>query len=246
MNRSVDRYLACLGLAAALLAGILELAAGPGTRLDFWHFRTGLMLLTIAGIAGCAGAAVSLIAFVFGRVHGSSFRIAAAGLVIGLVVAGIPWSWSRISATVPRIHDITTDTRNPPSFSAILPLRKNALNPATYGGPVVAEQQLRAYPDIRPLVLAEAPGYAFDRAVSVARDMGWKIVSRDRKRGRIEATATTFWFGFKDDVVVRIEPAREGSRVDIRSVSRVGISDVGTNAKRVRTFLKKMKAGERG
>jgi uncharacterized protein (DUF1499 family) len=70
--------------------------------------------------------------------------------------------------------------------------------------------------------------------------MGWDIVAADAPAGRIEATATTRWFGFKDDVVVRIEPAGEGSRIDVRSVSRVGGSDVGTNAKRIRAYLRRL------
>ncbi len=70
--------------------------------------------------------------------------------------------------------------------------------------------------------------------------MGWKIVDENQAEGRIEATATTRWFGFKDDVVIRIAPSGgNGSRVDVRSVSRVGRSDVGTNARRIRAFLKK-------
>ena len=73
--------------------------------------------------------------------------------------------------------------------------------------------------------------------------MGWQIVDANAREGRIEATATTFWFGFKDDVVVRIVPAPGGSRVDVRSVSRVGVSDVGANAKRVRDFLQKLARG---
>lgn len=138
------------------------------------------------------------------------------------------------------IHDITTDTENPPVFVSILALRKDAPNSATYGGPEIAAQQHAAYPDIRPLVSDLPPERAFERSRSVARQMGWDIVDENPAEGRIEATATTRWFGFKDDVVVRIAPAAgDGSRVDIRSVSRVGRSDVGTNARRIRTFLKK-------
>jgi uncharacterized protein (DUF1499 family) len=243
MNRNLGQYLAFAGLGAAVLGGMLEIAAGPGTRLGIWQFRTGLALLRVAGIAGAAAAAVSLLAGILAGVHGPSFRTAAAGLLIGLIAAGIPVYWLRTAETVPRIHDITTDTRNPPVFRAILPLRRNARNPVTYGGPAVAEQQRRAYPDIRPLVLTGTPDAVFDRALSVAREMGWEIVWTDPRKEGFEATATTFWFGFKDDVVVRIEPVTKGIRVDVRSVSRVGLSDMGTNAKRIRMFLAKLKAG---
>lgn len=246
LNRRIGRYLVLAGLGLALLAAAAELVSGPGTRLGLWHYRTGITLLGIAGIAGGVAAAISLIAGILAGSHGPSYRMAVVGIIIGLVAAGIPWSWSRIGKQVPRIHDITTDTNDPPHFSAVLPLRANAQNPATYGGRVVAEQQNLSYPGIQPLMLAEPTDAVFERALAAAQTMGWEIAAVDRKQGRIEATATTFWFGFKDDVVVRIAPNKEGSRVDVRSASRVGVSDVGTNAKRVRAFLQKMKEESRG
>jgi uncharacterized protein (DUF1499 family) len=82
----------------------------------------------------------------------------------------------------------------------------------------------------------------FDRAVSAARKLGWHVVAAAPAEGRLEATDTTRWFGFKDDVVVRIAPAADGSRVDVRSVSRVGRSDLGTNARRIRAFLRELRA----
>ena len=66
------------------------------------------------------------------------------------------------------------------------------------------------------------------------------LVAAEAADGRIEATDTTFWFGFKDDVVVRVQPADNGSRIDVRSESRVGKSDVGTNARRIRAYLAKL------
>jgi uncharacterized protein (DUF1499 family) len=241
LSTRAGRHLAVIGLCLAVLAAAAEILSGPGTRIGIWHYRTGLMLFRIAGVAGCFGAIISLLGGIVAGSRKLSVRLAAAGIVIGLVAAGIPWSWSRIAGYVPPIHDITTDANDPPAFSAILRDRKDTDNPSAYGGPALAEKQERAYPDIRPLVLQAAPEVVFDLALSVGRGMGWKIVSEDRKQGRIEATATTFWFGFKDDVVVRLTPVNEGTRVDIRSASRVGKSDVGTNAKRVREFLENMK-----
>jgi uncharacterized protein (DUF1499 family) len=81
--------------------------------------------------------------------------------------------------------------------------------------------------------------------VSAARSLGWQVIDANEKEGRIEATDTTFWFGFKDDIVVRITPTAGGSRIDVRSVSRVGRSDLGTNAKRVRGYLKKIQQLEK-
>jgi uncharacterized protein (DUF1499 family) len=79
------------------------------------------------------------------------------------------------------------------------------------------------------------------KAIDAARALDWEIVASDAPAGRIEATATTMWFGFKDDIVVRVRPeAGGGSRVDVRSVSRVGQSDVGANAKRIREFIRRL------
>ena len=144
----------------------------------------------------------------------------------------------------PPIHDITTDTANPPSFVAILPLRAGAANPPEYGGREVADQQRRAYPDIAPLVLHVSATEAFDRVNAVVRDLGWELVASDRASGRIEATDTTLWFGFKDDVVVRIteDSSAQDSRIDVRSKSRVGVGDVGTNARRVRELLARLRS----
>jgi len=125
----------------------------------------------------------------------------------------------------------------------VLPLRAGAANPATYGGPEIAAQQKKAYPQIAPLDVALPPPRAFERALAVARDMGWTIVSSESSEGRIEATATTPFFGFRDDVVVRVSPAAKGSRIDVRSVSRIGRSDLGANARRVESYLDKFNAG---
>jgi uncharacterized protein (DUF1499 family) len=235
-------YLVEAGLALAVLAGIAEAFAGLGSRWGWWHFTTGFAILRWTVVGGLAAALISLAGGIVLR-HGAQRKallIAASGILVGLVVAAIPWSWMRTAQGVPRIHDITTDTTNPPRFRAILELRKDAANPVEYGGPVVAAQQQAAYPDIKPILLPVSPSTAFETAIRAAKGMGWRIVSGDEQEGRIEATATTFWFGFKDDVVVRIAPVPGGSRVDVRSVSRVGVSDVGTNAKRIHNFLHKV------
>ena len=107
---------------------------------------------------------------------------------------------------------------SPPRFVSVVPLRAGAPNPVEYGGPEIAAQQRQGYPDLQPLSLPLPPNQAFDRALATARMMGWEIVASDPPSGRIEATDTTFWFGFKDDVVIRVAPAPNGSRVDVRSL----------------------------
>jgi uncharacterized protein (DUF1499 family) len=165
------------------------------------------------------------------------------GILIGLVVVGIPWQMKRTAQRVPAIHDISTDTDDPPRFDAVLPLRKDAPNAADYGGPEIAAQQHAAYPDVRPLLWRMPSSHAFTQALHAAEAMGWEIVAADPIEGRLEATDTTFWFGFKDDIVVRIQGQPDGSRVDVRSVSRVGRSDVGTNARRIRKYLRRLEVG---
>jgi uncharacterized protein (DUF1499 family) len=117
-----------------------------------------------------------------------------------------------------------------------------AVSTAGDTAPAAAAQQQRAYPDLEPLVLPLPPPQAFAKALAAARASGWQIVSADPGSGRIQAVATTFWFGFKDDVTVRVAPQGAGSRIDVRSRSRVGRGDAGANAARIRSYLKKLRA----
>lgn len=225
----------------AVIAAALLLAAGPGTRLEWWDFRTGFLLMRWATYAGLAAAALALVMLVVPRTRASGRGVLLLALALGLGAALVPLNGVRQARAVPPIHDISTDTLRPPEFVAILALRAEAPNPAAYGGPEVARAQDEAYPDLRTQRIDAAPAEAFARALAAARAMGWDIVASDASAGRIEATDTTFWFGFKDDVVIRVEADRadgSGSRIDVRSVSRVGQSDVGTNAARIRAYLR--------
>lgn len=230
------------GFVLALIAGLTLFLAGGGYRLGWWDFRPGLTIFRWAAYVALAAAVISLVGAIVAR-PGSArrgFSLAVIGLIVGLVVTWIPWQWWQVVKSVPMIHDITTDTETPPVFVAILPLRADAANSAEYGGPKLAAQQRTGYPDLKPLTLQVPPAQAFTRALEVARSMGWEIAASEPTEGRIEATDTTFWFGFKDDVVVRITPAGSGSRIDVRSVSRVGKSDVGANAKRITEYLRRI------
>jgi uncharacterized protein (DUF1499 family) len=226
-----------LALAVAVIAALLLLLAGPGTRFGWWEFGTGFLMMRYAFFAGLAAAAVALVLLVIPRTRRGSAALLAMALVIGAGAAWVPWNGLRTVRSLPYIHDITTDTANPPQFVAVLPLRADAANPPEYAGEEVAAQQRQAYPDIQPLQLPLAPERTFELALQTALGQGWEIVAAMPQDGRIEATATTFWFGFKDDVVIRITADNGGSRVDVRSKSRVGRSDVGANASRVRAFL---------
>ena len=245
-----------LALLLAVVAAILLPAAGLGNRLDLWSFREGFTLLRVGLGVTAAAIVVSLIALIWSIASRprQGVMMALSALVIALAVAVVP-AMAVVDARMggyPAIHDITTDTDNPPEFIAVMPAREGA-NTAVYTentmpfgpdkGKTYAEIQKIYYPDIQPMELREPMDEAFKKALQAAEDMGWEIVAAEPDTGRIEATATTFWFGFKDDVVIRLTPEEEGTRVDVRSLSRVGMSDIGANAKRVRAYMEKLQAG---
>jgi len=229
-----------LVLLAALAAVLLLAGSGTGYRMGWWEYRRGFEMLSWALYTGLAAAALALVALALPKVRAGWRARLAIALVAGLAVAYVPWHWRQQAQSVPRIHDISTDTDNPPRFVAVLPLRKGAPNTAEYGGKEVAEAQRKGYPDIQPKMLEVPPQAAFSRALEAAERMGWTLVANDPAEGRIEATDTTFWYGFKDDIVIRVTPAGAGSRVDVRSVSRMGRSDIGANAQRIRRYLAKL------
>ena len=232
------------GLALALVAAVALLLAGAGHRFGWWSFGTGFQVLRWATFGGIAAAVISAAGLVIAPLRAQRrgmFR-ALAGLIIGLAVAGVPLSYLQTARSVPPIHDITTNPEDPPEFEAIVPMRADAPNPVAYGGSPVAAQQREAYPDIVPADYAVAPETAFEAALVAADAMGWTVVATDKAAGRIEATDRTFWFGFVDDVVIRVRPTDAGSRVDVRSTSRVGVGDFGTNAARVRGYLQELEA----
>jgi uncharacterized protein (DUF1499 family) len=228
-----------VGLALAVLAALALAAAGPGARFGLWPYDVGFAILRWAAYAGLGAAAVALVGLAIVRLRSGWRALAAgaAGVVVGVAVAAVPWSYQQKAARLPPIHDITTDAESPPGMIALLSRRKGARNLPLYAGRTVAAQQQKAYPDIVPAVLKVPPAQAFDRARAAADRMGWTVVAASRQDGRIEAYDRTFWFGFTDDIVVRVRPAPGGSRIDIRSMSRVGRHDFGANAERVRAFL---------
>jgi uncharacterized protein (DUF1499 family) len=161
--------------------------------------------------------------------------------ILALLIAGttayIPWSLRQMARSVPPIHDISTDTENPPQFLRIIGTRKKTDHPVAYDGPETAAQQKKGYPDIGPIIVKTPSDKVFDASRQVLVGMGMELVEAEPIQGRIEATDRSLLFGFEDDVVLRIVPGADGStRVDIRSKSRVGRSDLGINAHRVREF----------
>lgn len=230
----------------ALLIALLGLA---GLAAGIYGVRTGALPLGLAlgfGLGG--GLLLSMIAVVsglFSLAIGDSKQTAFIAMILGAALAYLPLTQALKAGSVPPIHDISTDTDDPPAFFAVTPLRKkaNASNPAEYAGAETAAKQKEAYPDIVPVTMDGPPDQAFAKALAAAKAMpDWEIIDSDPAGGRIEATATSRFMGFKDDVVIRIRAEGAGSRIDIRSKSRVGRSDVGANAERIRAYVAKLKA----
>jgi uncharacterized protein (DUF1499 family) len=241
-SRPISRAALAVGVLAIVIL-LMATMSGLGARWGMWHFRTGFTILRWSVYGGIVLILAAIGAGVLTR-PGSGrrgFPIAIGALVVGLLVVVIPWQWQRTARSVPPIHDITTDVANPPRFVAVVPLRADAPNPVEYPGAQVAAQQQAAYPDIRPMVVDLNRAAAFQRARRAAEEMGWTIVAAVPEEGRIEATDRTFWFGFRDDVVIRLtELDPDRTVIDVRSKSRVGGSDVGTNARRIRSYLRRI------
>jgi uncharacterized protein (DUF1499 family) len=238
--------IAGLGAVIAIAAGLALLAAPLGYRAGIWPLRVALIdlprvLVFYAGMAGAAISLVGLVVTVAGKRRGWA-ALAVLGVAIGAGSAYVPWKFAQMGRDVPPVNDITTDTANPPAFEALMPLRQAAnAQPVTYN-PDFPAMQKQAFPDIVPAHLEKPLDQAFAVALDAARKMGWTIVAADGERGRIEATDTTFWYGFIDDIVVRVSADGSGSRIDVRSKSRIGKGDFGTNARRVRAYLAAVKS----
>ena len=235
------QVIAGMTLTVGVVAALAVLLAGLGYRQGVLPLGGAIGTVRWAATAALVAALVALLVGISNatRERPDVGRTAMAALLLNLLVATPPlWFYHQVQ-TLPRIHDVSTDTAKPPAFQAVLPLRQGARNPVDYL-PATAEQQKAGYPDIVPLALAVPPQAALESAERVARALGWQVVAVDAKIGRLEATATSRLFGFVDDVVVRITPTARGCVVDVRSLSRVGGSDFGANARRVRSFIDRL------
>ena len=227
-------------LAVSALA--MTLAAGPGTKMEAWPWQIGLGLLkyaTYVGLAAALGALILIVMLVIRELRVKPW-VPVLALVIALAAVAPPLAMLSRAKQYPLIHDVTTDTADPPAFVALMEQRKASPNGADYGGASVAALQQKGYPDLKAISVKTPPAETVQRALDAARALGWTIAGSDTAAGRIEATDTTAWFGFKDDVVIRVRPEGAGSRVDVRSASRVGLSDIGANAERIRKFLARL------
>ena len=225
----VGTWGAAAGSAAVVIAPL-------GHRIGVVPLGLAFALLAVGFLVLVVGALLLLVTAIRQRLTPGKERLAYGALAGAVIVSLFPLSALVSGGGAPPIHDVTTDTENPPVFVAAVAL--NAPGRTEYEGETIAEQQRAAYPDIEPVTLPVAPDAAFERALATVERMRWEILETAAADGRIEATDRTFWFGFADDVVIRITDAGDGaSRVDVRSLSRVGVGDLGANAQRVREYL---------
>lgn len=244
-----------------------RISEDPTSRLAVWARRLALFALLVAVLAigivqsgfvepvpGLVvfGASLVIAAFAMLLALGSfiviwndglkGLRQALFAVAVGIALTAYPAYLGARSYGLPALNDITTDTADPPRFDVIARLRPRAANPVAYPGARAAEIQQRIYPDIEPLQLTVDPQQAYDAALGVITKRKWLVIDTRtplaaRREGRIESVARTLIMGFRDDVIVRIRATPGGTRVDVRSASRYGKYDFGTNARRVRALL---------
>ena len=234
----------------AIWARRMALFALAATLLSIIIVRSGLLeitpaLATFGGALACAVIALvlALAAFIViwkdGR-GGLGYCLGA--IAIGLALLAYPAYLGIKAYKLPRIHDVTTDPIDPPRYEVLARIRPRGANSVNYPGLATAQEQHAAYPEIEPMEDDATPQIAFNAALAVINKRRWLIVDQrapqaPRREGRIEAVARTPIMGFRDDVVVRIRPNEDGSRIDVRSSSRYGLFDFGTNAARVRALI---------
>lgn len=235
-----------LGLGSVLVA----LVAGLGSGWGIWEFGFGFQLLMIAFGAGLLAVFGGLFAGWWAKRKGrkAARPLRWAGMVLGGALALWLLSFVYTARTVPAIHDISTDLADPPQFRMLAVRADNldqipgeddpemkGMNPLQRWAAIHG----KAYSDIRSVRIAMPVADVIAKAERLAKVRGWEIAVADPIEGRLEATDTTRFFRFKDDVVIRVRPTEDGtgSIVDMRSISRVGVSDLGVNAKRVRSFI---------
>ncbi len=244
------RIVVFLGVSAFIvpLIGLL------GKRLGLWTYEIGFLLLMSGAALGAltvvAGIVGLLIVLLGKRNDAIASRLAnhwpnIAGFILGLVVVVFVLKLFLNALQYPLLYDISTDLEDPPTFSAAIGERRGESSNSLAFTAQAAQLHAESYPDVDTLViLNKSRSESFELAMSVARDMDWTFVTANSESGRFEAVATTFWFGFQDDVVVRVRANSKGpgSLIDVRSASRVGVSDIGTNARRIRRFLSEIES----
>ena len=233
--------LAVWALRLAIVAPFLAVLCIGVFRLGVMEFRLPFLGLVLAILLAAIALLMSAGALIGGLGgDGAHMQRAAIALVVSLVMLYPPLNTVRKGGSVPPIHDISTDLSNPPLYRDVPSVRAENDNSLELDEKVQAAQKA-FYTALGPLMLDGGAGDNFAKALSTAEAMGWDIVAQNSGEGRIEATATTALFGFKDDVVIRLSDEAGKTRVDMRSASRAGLSDLGANAARIEAYFAALK-----
>ena len=223
----------------SLVAFLLVVLTGPLYKYDIIELGTVFTGFKYGIFTAVAALVLLSLQIIFKR---NTLTLASAAIAVALsaVALGVPLSMLSKGKSVPPIHDISTDLINPPEFVVIAPLRADAPNPIAYAGEATAAQQRQGYPELKTLSYLQSKAELVNAVEQAATNLGWELANTDTSEGVVEATDTTMWFGFEDDVVVRITDIGNKRLVDIRSKSRVGGSDLGKNAERIHGFIKEL------
>ena len=242
MTESTSRRkrLALASLILGFLGILLPIIGAVGTRVGLWGFDIGLFMTPAGLVLALVGFLIGVLALLRLRKLGERLVLAAHGAGLSLLVVLYLGSMLVTVFSVPPIHNVSTDIEDPPQFTHAQSLRAEHQNSLDYDSEVIGPIQREGYPEIKPLVMELAPDEMFGRVKRVLLDMGMEVTREDPAQGEMEAVATTFWFGFKDDLIVRLREVEEGTRLDLRSVSRVGLVDIGANADRIMEVIKRV------
>lgn len=229
--------------ALSLLTALVFVISGYGYQWDIWSLGTGFSMLRNSAYATFVLIPAILLATLFMRswLTGNAWALVILSLLMAGSIMGTAYYWDDRGDRYPAIHDLTTDIDNPPAFDELVQLRENSPNPPEYVGGETAELQREHYPDLEPLYLDASKDRVFEAALQLVMDRGWEVARSDANSGMIEATEELPWFGFKDDVVVRVQEINRQVRVDMRSKSRIGQHDFGVNALRIKRYLRDLR-----
>ena len=232
-------------LAGGVAAVVLLPLGAVGTRAGLWGYQVGFLLLQMGILLALVGVICAIPGILAARRRSLSRDLWAtvSGMALGFAVVVFMGMQLLKTSSAPLIHHVSTNTDDPPEFVEVVALRGEHSNTLEFDAVKIAPLQREFYPWVEPLLLRATPEEAFNEALYVLMDMGLEVVATHPDRGLIEAVDTTFWFGFKDDVALRVRAYPQGSVVDVRSVSRVGLTDLGVNAARVKEILRRMSGG---
>ncbi len=227
-------------LILGILGILMPILGALGTRAGLWPFAIGVFSVPGGLLLAVIGLALGIIALLRVRKRGARLVLPAHGAALSLLVGLYLGSIMTSAFIVPPIHNVSTDIEDPPKFTAAHALRGEGANSLEYDSGRLGPLQRESYPEVQPLVMEISGAEMYELARRALLDMGMELTREDPQAGEIEAVASTFWFEFKDDIVVRLSEAKNGTRMDVRSVSRAGIGDSGVNAERILEVIRRV------